>query len=104
MGLAMEVVTGFVVAPGATLTAVTLAAGNSLTIRNAPFGAGIWLTNLWSDHQAAGIIQLRSPRLHDNVQGIRARTVISETKPLLPAFFKQPLVPQDNLSLLVSGS
>lgn len=104
MGMAMELVTGFTTAAGATLTAVTLASGNTLAIRNAPFGANIWLLNMWSDHQAAGIIQLRSPRLHDNVQGIRVRANISSTQPYLPAVFRQPLAPQDQLSLSSSGS
>ena len=39
MGMAMELITGFVTAPGAAITAVTLAAGNTLSIRNAPFGS-----------------------------------------------------------------
>lgn len=104
MGMAMELITGFVTAPGATITAVTLAAGNTLSIRNAPFGSNIWLLNLWSDHQAVGIVQLRSPRLHDNVQGIRVRSVISQVQPYLPAVFRQPLSPQDQLSLGISGS
>lgn len=104
MGMAMELITGFVTAPGATITAVTLAAGNTLAIRNAPFGSNIWLLNMWSDHQAVGIVQLRSPRLHDNVQGIRVRSIASQTSPYLPAVFRQPLMAQDQLSLGVSGS
>lgn len=102
--MAMEVVTGFVTAPGATLTAVTLASGNSLVVRNARLDSKVWLLNLWSDHQAAGIVQLRSPKLHDNVRGIRTRSVISEVQPYLPYRFRQNLVPQDQLILEVSGS
>lgn len=104
MGMALELVTGFVTAAGATLTAATMAAGNTLAIRNAPFGSPIWLLNMWSDHQAAGIVQLRSPRLHDNVQGIRVRANISTVQPYLPAAFRQPLAPQDQLSLSIAGS
>jgi hypothetical protein len=104
MGLAMELITGFVTAPGATLTAVTLASGNSLGVRNAPFDQRVWLLNGWSDHQAAGIVRLRSPKLHDNVQGIRWRSVISEVQPILPYRMHQLLIPQDQLILEVSGS
>jgi hypothetical protein len=104
MGLAMEVVTGFTTAAGAVPIAVTMAAGNSLVVRNTALNSRVWLLNLWTDHQVAGIVRLRSARLHDNVQGIRARTTISEVQPLLPRRFKQQLVPQDNLVLELSGS
>jgi hypothetical protein len=104
MGYAMELVAGFTTAPGATITAVTLAAGNSLTVRNARLDSRAWLLSLWTDHQVAGIVHLRSAKLHDNVQGIRARTMISEVQPVLPRRFRQPLVPQDTLILAQSGS
>lgn len=104
MGLALELVAGFTTAPGATITAVTLAAGNSLTVRNARLDSRAWMLSLWTDHQVAGIVHLRSAKLHDNVQGIRARTLISEVQPLLPRAFKQPLIPQDTLILAQSGS
>jgi hypothetical protein len=104
MGKAIELVTGFVTAPGATLTAATMAAGNSLTVRNADLRAMVRLLSLWTDSQAAGLVQLRSPKLHDNVRGIRVATVISEVQPLLPADFVQPLVPQDQLIFEISGS
>ncbi len=104
MGKALELITGIVTAPGTTQTNLTMASGNSLTVRNSQQGSGIRLINAWVDVQTAGILRIRSPQLHDNVQGIRMRTVASETDPLLPYRQVQRLVPQDTLQVDLSGS
>lgn len=104
MGKAIEVVTGFVTAPGAAFTAWTLAAGNSLTIRNAAVDSKIMLLQAWADNQGVGTLRIRSPLLHDNVQGIRLDIVVSEVKPLIPSKFMQQLRPQDTLVAEQSGS
>ncbi len=49
MGLGLEVITGFTTAAGATTTALTMAAGNSPTIRNTRLDAKVLLLNIWSD-------------------------------------------------------
>ncbi len=104
MGAALEVLTGFVTAPGAVLTALTMAAGNTLTVRNCPFEKRVYLLQAWVDAQVAGVLRIRSPKLHDNVQGIRATTTASDVVPLLPGGFKQLLIPQDTLIAELSGS
>jgi hypothetical protein len=81
-----------------------MAAGNTLTVRNARPDSRIFLLNMWADNQAAGALRVRSPRLHDNVQGIRFQVIASEVQPLLPYRFKQPLVSQDTLVVEHSGS
>mgnify|MGYP005851931875 CR=1 FL=1 len=104
MGMALEIVTGFVTAPGATFTPWTVAAGNSLTVRNAPLDRRVFLISAWADNQVAGTLRIRSPRLHDNVQGIRLGVAAGNPLPLLPLGFKQPLVPQDTLVVEQTGS
>lgn len=101
---AIELLTGFVTAPGATQTALTMAAGNSLTIRNGAPGSNVMLIEAWADMQAAGILRIRSPSLHDNVQGIRLRPVASEVDSLIPRGLNQALIPQDQLTVDLSGS
>jgi len=104
MGRALEVVTGFVTAPGTVFTAWTLAAGNSATIRNADLASRILLLQLWGDNQVAGTMRIRSPKLHDNVQGLRFDITASEVDPLIPIGAAQRLFPQDVLILELTGS
>jgi len=104
MGAALEVITGFATAPGTTFTALTMAAGNSATIRNTPLDKKIALLTLWVDNQAAGTFRVRSPKLHDNVQGIRVDVTASDVVELMPAGVGQRLFPQDLLTLEITGS
>ena len=101
---ALELITGFVTGVGTTLTALTMASGNTLTIRNGAPDAKIELIQLWVDSQGSDIGRIRSPQLHDNVQGFRFRHVSGEVDPLLPAGFTQPLKPQDTLVAELAGS
>ena len=104
MGRALELITGFVTAPDTTQTALTVAVGNTLTVRSHPFEAPAHLIQAWTDNQTAGILRIRSPRLHDQVQGIRLDASPSEVKPLLPFGAMQDLFPQDTLTVDLSGS
>lgn len=98
MGLGLEVVTGFGTALSATVfTGLTAAAGNSFAVRSTPMGSQIYLLDAWADWQSAGTVRIRSPRLHDNVQGIRLDTVVGDVSPLLPLGALQMLLSQDTL-------
>ena len=101
---ALEILTGFVTAPGATITTLGMAAGNSATVRNTELDSKILLLQAWTDNQVAGILRIRSPRLHDNVQNIRLGAAASEVYPLLPYYSSQTLIAQDTLALELSGS
>ena len=104
MGRVMEIVTGFVTAPDTTFTALTMAAQNSLTVRNTAIEADIKLLNAWVDSQGAGLMRIKSPQFHDNVQGLRLRHIASQVLPLLPASIPQKLVTQDTLVVELTGS
>lgn len=101
---AFELLTGYVTAPGTTLTNLTMASGNSKTIRNAPQGSNIKLISAWNDNQTRGILRIKSPYFPDNVQGIRLIAGASQVLPLLPFEVSQPLTPQDTLEVALSGS
>lgn len=109
MGAGIEVLSGSVTGAGATLTAWTVNSGNSLQIRSAPFDKKVWLLEAWAfNDTAAGVLRVRSPRLHDFVQGIRTRIVNNDTEPLLSGAaslsWRQRLIPQDVLTVEQSGS
>lgn len=104
MGAAMEIIAGQVTAPGATLTALTMIGGTSRVVRNCDFVKNVRLLQSWADNQAAGVSRIRSPKLHDNVQGIRLDVTLGDVAPLLPWAAFQRLFPQDELTLELSGS
>lgn len=103
-GVAMELLCGFATAPGATATALTMNTGNSNVIRNGLEGKKILLLSAWADWQTAGVFRIRSPKLHDNVQGIRLAGTASIPQPMWPTGAMQPLYPQDTLTLDITGS
>jgi hypothetical protein len=104
MGRALEVLTGFATAPGAVFTGLTMAAGNSLTIRNAPLDSDVRMLQAWALNQAVGTLRIRSPKLHDNVQGIRLDITAADSSPLFPWGQAQKLIPQDTLVVELTGS
>jgi hypothetical protein len=104
MGAALEVISGYATAPGATFTALTMGAGNTLTVRNASLTANIRLLQMWAKHQSVGVFRIRSPKLHDNVQGIRVRNPASLAIQMAPWDTYQKLVAQDNLIAEITGS
>lgn len=107
-GKGMEVLSGFATAPGATFTPWTVATGNSLQIRSADINSRVILLAAWAWNQVAGVLRVRSPRLHDFQQGIRMRTPVNLVVPNYPTVdipsVLQPLVPQDTLTVEQTGS
>lgn len=103
MGTVLEVVSGRVTNPGATITAVTANTGDSFAVRNFDPGAGAYMLSMWARSATAGVARVRSPRLHDNQQGYRARIPATNSDPVWPLGAKQVLYAQDTLILEQSG-
>lgn len=103
MGLAMEVLGGSVTNPGAALTAWTLAPGDTLAVRAFDPGSGAWLLNAWGENDTAGRLRVKSPRMHDNVQGIRSVIAPDSVRPLYPARTKARIYSTDTLVVEQSG-
>ncbi len=103
-GPALELLTGIATAPSTTFTAVTMASGNSNAVRNCDPNKMTRLLEAWADNQAAGNLRVRSPNLHDAVQGIRLGIIAGNVVPLLPTIGGQRLVPQDVLTIELTGS
>lgn len=99
---AMEILSGYVTAPSTTFTAFTMSNG-SVTIRNGKEPISLIAAGgLW---QTAGVLRVRSPLMHDNVQGIRLQSgTAAYAKNLYPLGAKQPLHAQDTLVAELTGS
>ena len=104
MPAGLEVIAGQFTAPGATFQPLTMNAGNTLTVRNAALGSDVRLIQMWAKHNSAGVFRVRSPKLHDVIQGIRIRNPASLAIEMLPWDTFQKLVPQDVLTAEITGS
>ena len=109
MGVGLEVVTGFDTAPGvAAFVPLVACNGNSFQVRAAPLTSKVWFLNAWAFNNVAGQLRIRSPRLHDAVNGMRWRVQAALVAPLYPqlinAGFNQFLIPQDTLIVENEGS
>jgi len=100
---AIEVVTGRVTNPGAALTALTPNTGNTFTIRDFPGESSARLEGVWTQQATAGEVAIRSPRFHDDVQGIRLEASPASVFNLFGDETEQPLYPNDPLRFLQSG-
>lgn len=108
MPRAYEVLSGFNAAPTGGPDVWTMATGDSATVRNATPGSDIRLENAWGwNDSLTGILRIRSPRLHDFLQGIRlgfdsAYLAVPGALPVTPLFAdaaQQRLESQDTLTI-----
>jgi len=104
VGRALELLAGSATAPSTTFTALTAFTGTTFNVRSFGEGGRAWLAQMWADHQVAGAFRIRSPRMHDNVQGVRLQSAIGRVQPLLPPHTRQPVYPSDQLTAEITGS
>lgn len=88
----------------ATISALAAVTGDSLTIPFFGENKKAWMLQLWTDVQVAGTVRIRSGKWHDDVQGVRYKTIISELSPLLPFGARQPIYSGDTLHVDLAGS
>lgn len=103
MGKAFEVISGKVVNPSTTFTTWTMATGDSNAVRNYVPPNNAWLEDMWTQQATAGILDVRSPRMHDNVWNIRIGSLAATPQPLMPSELQQMLYPQDQIIIQQTG-
>lgn len=99
---AIDTITATVTAAAAAGSAAAAVAGDSLIVRST--SGRVRLVNLWIDTDAAGFVQVTSPKLHDNTRGIRFRTQVHQPLPLMPFEAMQDLYPVDTLAVTVASA
>lgn len=104
MGAALEVITGRVTNSAGAFVAATANTGDSFNVRNFNAPDSAQLIDMWALNATAGLVRVRSPRLHDNVQGIRAKSLAATPQPLLPSRTQQMLYAQDTLILEINNA
>lgn len=90
--------------PGAgPAVGTTVPSGDSLSVRNFPDANKAYLQNIVRQGTAAGFVQVRSPLLHDNVQGIRVTPGESPSVFSIPGIALQVAHAQDTYICELSG-
>lgn len=103
VGIACQVITGRATNPSTTFTALTANSNDSFTIANFPTTAPAYLDNMWAAEATVGVLRVRSPRLHDQSQGIRMQVGATTPRLLLPDATEQALYPGDALTVEITG-
>jgi hypothetical protein len=108
---AIETISGFATAPGASPGATIgvtgssgFSGGTTGTIRNFTTGRAFALDMNKNGQAAAGSIQVLSPKMHDAVQGIRFQCNFGATRGVYPWGFPQQHYSQDTLTFKEIGS
>jgi hypothetical protein len=109
MGRALEVLSGSAVNSSAALTNIGMYPNDSLAIRSFNSPDKAWLLDVWAYFSSlSGVAVIHSPRMHDNVFGIRNRILVSNVEPLLSgagtSMVAQRLYSQDLLIAAIQGS
>lgn len=103
MPAALDTVSGQVTNPGGVITNLIAAVGDSFTLRNSNPAKRALLLAVWARNTTAGILQISSPNLHDATRAMRFRAHAAVAFPLVSQPSFQPLVPQDTLTVALSG-
>jgi hypothetical protein len=98
---AIDTITATVTAAAVAGTAAVAVAGDSLIVRST--SGRVRLLNAWMDSDAAGFLQVTSPKLHDNTRGLRFRSAVHNPFPLLPFETMQDLYPVDQLAVTIAS-
>jgi hypothetical protein len=100
---AWEVITGRALNPGAGPVALTTNTGDSFQIRSTPDSQPPFLEGLWMAAASAGLVRLRSPRMHDFVQGLRFTVPAGVTRNLLADEIETQMYSQDIVTFEIGG-
>lgn len=103
MGLGWDSISTYKVNPGSSGAAVTIATGDSLTIRNFADTDEARLVAITRVGATSGFVQVKSPLMHDDVRGIEFTTAETPSTFLMPRDVGQKVYPSDTLSVTISG-
>jgi hypothetical protein len=114
MGAALhELSAGKPAITGGAFESLSALGGDSLSLFAFPTGSRAWLLTQWAiDSDAKAEFDTRSPRLHDNVRGLRVSTTplapgavtTNGAQIVGPRYAKQPLYSSDTLIMEVNGT
>lgn len=105
MGYAIETIAGRALNPGAALPGLQLTnnTGSSFTVRETANDSPAYLEGMWAKGGTAGVFNIHSPRLHDNITGLSFPVAVNAPIDFLAESPAQPLVGNDPLLAFITG-
>lgn len=100
---AVEVVTARLTGVNGVFTAVTFNTGNSNEVRSHANEGTAFLEEIWVQGATAGSVRVKSPRMHDDVVGIRMVYPAAQVRRLLPEEAKAVIYPQDSFDVAIAS-
>lgn len=100
---ALEIIGGSRVGVSAVPLACLPYPGDAFQVRNAALDSKTLLLSMWAETQFGGIVRVRTPKMHDNIENYRAIHIPALPEPLTPEGISMQLYPQDILIVEESG-
>lgn len=100
---AWEVITGRALNPGAGPVALSPNTGDSFQVRSTPDDQPPFLEGVWVAAASAGLVRVRSPRMHDFVQGLRFTVPAGLSRNLLADYIDTQMYSQDIVTFEIGG-
>jgi hypothetical protein len=101
MPQAFFVTSGFFTAGGAGNAPATSSPGDTFQVPSFNVNSPAYLENMWVQGASTDWISVKSPKMHDNNQGIRLRTGGTQQRFLLQQGMEQPLYPVDTPTVTI---
>ena len=92
---AIQTIAGFFTGAGAGTGVATPAPGDSFQVPSFDLNSKAYLAQVSANGASTDFVRIRSPRLHDNNQGLRMFLGTSKNRPLLPFEAGEVLYPSD---------
>jgi hypothetical protein len=100
---AWETITGRALNPGVGPTALVANTSDSFQIRSTPDTSPPFLEGIWVGNATGGLVRVRSPRMHDAVQGLRFTVPAGVTRNLLAYELDTQMYSQDIVTFEIGG-
>lgn len=95
------VASGYYTAGGAGSGVATSTPGDSFQVPSFAIGSPAYIDSIWVQGASTDWISIKSPKMHDNNQGIRLRTGGTQQRNLMPGSASQLMYPVDNPTITI---
>lgn len=104
MPRALETIAGYYTAAGAGTNIVTPAPGNTFTVPSFDLSSKARINNVFASGTTVDFVRVRSPRMHDNNQGMRLWVGTTLRDNLLPYEANEVLYPSDTPTVEIDAT